>query len=473
MAARKKRHAEHTKELEEANKLTQVEEVVLRAKSEWERTFDSMPDLIAILDTRHRIVRVNKAMAQRLGFRPEECIGLECFKCVHKLNMMPEFCPHARTLADGKEHIAEVHEDNLGGDFIVSTTPLFDQQGRITGAVHVARDITERKKAEAELTHLASFPELNPYPVIELEMTGNIKYINPSAKKLFPDMETMQSKHPFLKNWEALVSQLQSEPSQSIIRELRVGDSWYEQAFFYIPGESIRIYGRDITERKKVDQLKDEFISLVSHELRTPLTVVTGAVKTAMDERISGEERNQLLQDAALSTESLASILDNLLELSRYQADRLMLHKKAVSVAEVAEKTAQRIRQQYSTHSISLDIPSELPPPVVDPIRLERVLYNLMENAAKYSPEGSEVRVFAQQEGEGLVIGVSDHGAGIAPEDQQKIFEPFTRLGVEGKIKGIGLGLVVCKRLVEAHGGRIWVESKPGEGSTFLFTIPL
>ena len=154
---------------------------------------------------------------------------------------------------------------------------------------------------------------------------------------------------------------------------------------------------RDITELKKLDKIKDEFISLVSHELRTPLTVVTGAIKTAMDERITGEERNQLLQDAALSAESLASILDNLLELSRYQADRLALHKKAISVAEVADKTVQRIRQQYPTHHILLDIPHGLPQLVVDHIRLERVLSNLIENAAKYSPEGSELG-FARKE---------------------------------------------------------------------------
>lgn len=128
-----------------------AEDEILRAKNEWERTFESVPDLIAILDNEHRIVRANKSMAQRLGVTPDQCVGLNCFRCVHKLDAPPSFCPHSLTLADGKEHVAEVHEDNLGGDFLVSTTPLFDQQGQMIGSVHVARDITQRKKMEEAL----------------------------------------------------------------------------------------------------------------------------------------------------------------------------------------------------------------------------------------------------------------------------------------------------------------------------------
>ena len=143
-----------TGKVDSSSKAEVAEEKVLLAKDEWERTFDSMPDLVAILDNEHRIVRVNKSMAQRLGMASDGCVGLNCFKCVHKLDAPPEFCPHSRTLRDGKEHIVEIHEDNLNGDFMVSTTPLFDQQGQIIGSVHVARDITERKKAEEALKRL-------------------------------------------------------------------------------------------------------------------------------------------------------------------------------------------------------------------------------------------------------------------------------------------------------------------------------
>ena len=132
----------------------QAEQAVLRAKQEWERTFDAMPDLIAILDDHHRILRANKAMAQRLGLTPEQCVGKVCYQAVHGLDSAPDFCPHTLALADGREHVAEVHEDCLGGDFLVSTTPLVDEQGRSIGSVHVARDITGRKLREERIARL-------------------------------------------------------------------------------------------------------------------------------------------------------------------------------------------------------------------------------------------------------------------------------------------------------------------------------
>jgi PAS domain S-box-containing protein len=128
-----------------------IEEAILRAKDEWERTFDTVPDLIAILDKDHRVVRVNKAMAQRLRLKPDQCIGVRCYEAVHGLSCPPEFCPHSLTCLDGGEHMAEVHEAILGGDFMVSTTPLCDSEGQLVGSVHVARDITRRKAAEDQL----------------------------------------------------------------------------------------------------------------------------------------------------------------------------------------------------------------------------------------------------------------------------------------------------------------------------------
>jgi len=241
-------------------------------------------------------------------------------------------------------------------------------------------------------------------------------------------------------------------------------------------GDDISLALRNLeleAERDKMDELKDSLIGMVSHELRTPLTVVTAAVKTATDERISKEERQELLQEAVSGAESLSVILDNLLELSRHQAGRLTLDKKQIIVAKFVEETLNRVSRQGLTHVITLDIPGELPPVVADTVRLEQILYNLVENAIKYSPKGSQIQVFARWESEDVVIGVTDHGIGVAPEDEKRIFEPFNRLEQISTSKGIGLGLVVCKQLVEAHGGRIWVESKPGEGSTFLFTIPL
>ncbi len=121
------------------------------ARGEWERTFDVIPDPISILDRQHRIVWVNKTMANRLGITPEEAVGLTCYECVHGMEKPLSFCPHTKLLADGKEHMVEVHEKRLGGDFIVSVSPLHDAEGRVIASIHVARDITERKRTEEAL----------------------------------------------------------------------------------------------------------------------------------------------------------------------------------------------------------------------------------------------------------------------------------------------------------------------------------
>ena len=139
------------------------------------------------------------------------------------------------------------------------------------------------------------------------------------------------------------------------------------------------------------------------------------------------------------------------------------------------QDTVEEIKRQSSAHQFVVDVPRKLPPVYADPLRLERILYNLLENAVKYSPQGEEIRVSVKPEKEHLIISVSDRGIGMSSADQAKLFGPFQRLEesrLEG-VKGLGLGLLVCRRLVEAHGGRIWVESELGRGSTFFFTLPL
>jgi len=165
-----------------------AEDALLRAKQEWERTFDSVPDLIAILDTEHRIVRANRAMAGRLGVTPEQSVGLTCFSCVHGAPLPPETCPHRQTLQDGQEHSAELCEARLGGDFLVSTTPLLDEQGRMVGAVHVARDITERRRAEAERDRqhqlFRRLVETSKEVVGEKSLSGLLQKVADAAREL-------------------------------------------------------------------------------------------------------------------------------------------------------------------------------------------------------------------------------------------------------------------------------------------------
>jgi PAS domain S-box-containing protein len=233
------------------------------------------------------------------------------------------------------------------------------------------------------------------------------------------------------------------------------------------------VFIRDITERKRVEQLKDEFIGLVSHELRTPLTVISGSLRTAMSEGVSQEDGRELLQNAAEGADSLAVILENMLELSRYQAGRLQLRIETVSIAHAVKNVTEQLKRQGISHQFLMDIPRELPEVEADPVRVERILLNLMENATKYSPEDSKITVSSRTQGGFVVTRIIDQGLGISPDDQAKIFEPFQQLETSRRrTKGVGLGLVVCKRLVEAQGGWIKVESELGKGSTFSFALP-
>ncbi len=131
-----------------------MENRLRQAKDEWQRTFDAVPDLITVMDGKYRIVKCNKAMADRLGVTPEKAVGLTCYEHVHGTKEPPSFCPHAKSLADNRIHVAEVHEERLGGDFLISTSPLPDAEGRIAASVHIAHDITERKRAKAEKADL-------------------------------------------------------------------------------------------------------------------------------------------------------------------------------------------------------------------------------------------------------------------------------------------------------------------------------
>jgi PAS domain S-box-containing protein len=240
-------------------------------------------------------------------------------------------------------------------------------------------------------------------------------------------------------------------------------------------GESLFITGilRDITGHKQAESMKDEFIGMVSHELKTPITVIMGSIYTALSKGITSEEKQQLLEDAAATTDSLAIMVENLLELSRAQANRLTIRKERLDMAEIADTIVLRMAGKSADHRFVVDIAPGLPAVNADRIRVERILLNLVSNAVKYSPGGGNVVISARRQDDSLVVMVRDHGVGISAEDQIRLFRPFERLEKTEGIAGVGLGLNVCRRLVEAHGGRIWVESEVGRGATFFFTLPL
>ncbi len=280
-------------------------------------------------------------------------------------------------------------------------------------------------------------------------------------------------------NERARILQLLREKGNLQNYELNVRTKTGKSVVVLSFNETISLNGRghalssmvDVTALKQVEKMKDEFIGLVSHELRTPLTVIMGSLRSVRSPGISPEDVHELIQNAIEGADSLEAILANMLELSRYQAGRLQLSMEPLRIGDVAQAVVAKVKAQGAEQRFTLDFSDDLPPLEADPVRVERILYNLLENATKYSPKESEIKVSVRKEGDFIITGVTDQGHGISPDDQNKLFELFGRLS--SYARGVGLGLVVCKRLVEAQGGWIKVESELGKGSTFSFAIPI
>jgi len=372
----------------------------------------------------------------------------------------------------------------------------FDEQGMLKGGFGTVHDITERKKAEEDLRqtrdYLDSLITYANAPIIVWDPALKITRFNHAFERLTGRSagEMLGKKVDILipggKREEAMnnVNRTTSEGEHWEIVEVPVQHVdgsirtvlWNSATIFEADGRTplaTIAQGQDITELKKIDKMKDEFVGLVSHELRTPLTIITGSLRSAMSPGISPEDARELLQNAAESADSLAAILENMLELSRYQANRLQLRLELVNMADCVQHAIDRVKGQGAGQRFLVDFPPDLPPVAADQIRVERIIYNLVENAAKYSPGESEIRVSGWREGEFVVTGVSDQGEGVPPENQEKIFGLFERVGKSSYTRGAGLGLVVCKRLVEAQGGWIRVDSEMGKGSTFTFALPV
>ena len=367
----------------------------------------------------------------------------------------------------------------------------FNSKGELKGGFGTVQDITERKRIENEL-RVKDFAVTSAASGIAIaDLDGIVTYVNLACLSMwdYEQEEEVLGKHAtnfFADKNEfgvALKTVLEEGVWQGEGKARRSDGSTFDVQVLAnlvtdADGEPFCMMASfvDITERKKLEQLKDEFIGLVSHELRTPLTVIGGCLSTLLTEwnRLSPSEVQQLLKDALLESESLSHLIENLLELARAQAQQLSLYSEPTNVKTLVKEALSKIKRQAPAHRFVTSIPDKLQLINADPLRIERILYNLLDNAAKYSPPGSQIKVSANVEPERLVIGVNDHGKGLSSSEQARIFGPFQRLenSRPDQARGAGLGLMVCRRLVEAHGGEIWVESKKGRGSTFFFSLP-
>lgn len=235
---------------------------------------------------------------------------------------------------------------------------------------------------------------------------------------------------------------------------------------------------RDITEQKREEELQNTFISVISHELKTPVSIIKGYAETLQreDANWSQETLRDGLRVIEEEADRLANQIQDLLDVSRFLAGGLHLDLTDWSLPLLAREVVQGFAAQTDDRfEFELRLPDDFPPVHADYERIRMVLTNLVSNAVKYSPDGGTIRIGGKAEEDMAIIYVADQGIGIPPEEQQRIFQRFYRVDnrLRRETQGTGIGLYLTRSIVEAHGGRIWVESQVGHGSRFLFTLPL
>ncbi|MEA2513644.1 MAG: two-component system, OmpR family, sensor histidine kinase KdpD, partial [Thermomicrobiales bacterium] len=225
------------------------------------------------------------------------------------------------------------------------------------------------------------------------------------------------------------------------------------------------------------DELKSALLAAVSHDLRTPLATIKTSTTSLLDPVVdwNPQERDDFLRGIDEETDRLTLMVGNLLDLSRIEGGVLRPDKEWYDVAEVIEDVAGRLapRANQRSHLLKTVVAADLPLVRFDYVEIAQVLMNLGENALKYTPPGTEVTLAARLVSGAIELTVRDTGPGIGPKDLPHLFDKFYRAEQTGRVSGTGIGLAIAKGLVEAHGGRIWAESRVGEGTTFRFTLPL
>ena len=356
---------------------------------------------------------------------------------------------------------------------------------QIAGAVANAQLYAEKMRAEQEVLDLARFPSENPNPVARISADGTIMYANDAADRILAD-RGLKVGDTTLEEWQRWVKEVLATDTPKEV-EIVYGTRFMSYSLAPVQEAGyVNIYGRDITEAKEIERLKDELISNVSHELRTPLTSIKGAVEILL----TYQDEDPAMQAEFLGiidkeSDRLARLIEDVLDIARLQSGQVQFRLSEVEVPDVIEAAVR------STHSLTTQkdlkvailLNDDLPKVFSDQDRLVQVVTNLLSNAIKFTPNGGSIQV---QSGLSPItspdtdvamveISVSDDGVGIDESEIGNIFNRFQQAGdtISSSPQGSGLGLHISREIVEHLGGKIWVESRPGSGSTFFFTVPV
>jgi PAS domain S-box-containing protein len=530
-----------------------AEQQIERAKREWEQTFDAVPDLIAIIDTCHRVVRVNRALAERTGRTPASLVGAPCCEVLHGLPCTPPACPLSHLLADGHEHTSELPIEHLGGYFSVSVTPLRGADGVVWGAVHVARDISAQQAAaevvrnardelesrvQERTAELAAAVSRLEAEVAQRQRTeealreaefryrtvadftydweywrapgGHLLYVSPSCEgitghaateflarpDLLESLVVPEDRALWASHRERIGSGTVHDPIEFRIRR-RSGDvRWIDHICRPVTGADGEFLGwrgsnRDVTDRKRAEDeiarqraelahagrvnALGELVASLAHEVGQPMTAALNNAETGL--RLIGRdgtdiaEIREILSDIADDGHRANAIIARLRDMVR----RTPATPAPFGIGDVLRDAARLLHGDLAHRGIRLDLRSggEVPTVRGDPVQILQVLMNLMTNACEamsvMPPErrSLEVGVSLPESGT-VVVSVRDTGPGLDPELKETVFDPFFTT----KREGTGMGLSICRKIVEAHGGRIWGDNHTGGGAVFHFSLP-
>jgi PAS domain S-box-containing protein len=373
--------------------------------------------------------------------------------------------------------------------------------------------ITERKQAEEMLREserkLKTLFEIIPLGISVLDAEQNVVYTNPALERILNISRESLLKGTY-KNRVYLKSNGMPMPAEEYasaraIKDQRMVHSvetgvvkedgdviWTSVSAAPVAFQDwkVVIVTSDITERrqleakliemealKRINQAKSELLANVSHELRTPLASIKGFIETLIetDVKWSDEQQMDFLQSANQEADRLTFLIRDLLDMSRIDSGKMVLDKRTYLISEILDSARSVLSIITVKHELEVKTSGELPPLHVDKVRIAQVITNLVENATKFSPEGSTITIEAKPGKGNVLVSVEDRGEGIAQESLGNLFNRFYQAErvVSGKTRGTGLGLAICKGIVEAHGGKIWVESQQGKGSKFSFSIPV
>ena len=344
---------------------------------------------------------------------------------------------------------------------------------------HLSEEVRKQKEAEEEILALAKFPSESPNPVLRVTNDGTLLYANaPSTPLLNTYGAHVGGRAP--EAWAAIVKE---SLSSSTNREFDISHEDRTWTFVVAPVSDAgyaNLYGLEITERKRIERMMDDFVTIASHELRTPVTSIKGFLELLLSDKSLplNEEQQSFLDAVARNTNRLEKLVNDLLDISRLESGMVTIQPSVFDFKGVIDQVVDEMQPELEGYHLEINN-LEHPSAVVveaDRDRILQVMTNLLSNAVKYAPAGSDIGIRIDGNGDQLVkVSVEDSGPGISVLDIENVFQKFYRVdnSTTRSAAGTGLGLAISKALVELHGGKIWVESELGQGSTFSFTIPM